>query len=267
MRRTLLIAGCIVAGSTVAGAAAASASAEPPEFGACVEVAAHTGEYSAKCLRPAPGKGKWDFVPAGTKKKFTYYVEDPVFKTAAGAEVTCDFGEGEGEYTSGKAVSLPKLIFQNCSLAGAKTVYESFCQNIGGFRGEVTMNELTGELGYIEHNGKTKVGLDIKPKIGKALVLFECGGASELTERGLGTGKLLEVEGSVIGRIKTINKPVEENIVTFTVKRGVQTPEEFEGGVKDTLVTLEGTTKTAQPTTFSGYAEETNEEPIEVKAR
>ncbi len=66
------------------------------------------------------------------------------------------------------------------------------------------MNELTGELGYIEHVGKTKVGLDIKAKTGKALVLFECGGADGIdSERGMGTGKLLEVEGSVIGRVKT----------------------------------------------------------------
>jgi hypothetical protein len=263
-----MMAGCLVALCALA-AAAATASAAPPEFGTCTKVAPKTGQYSGKnCLYPAPGKGSYVFVPGGgAKKKFTFSVESPVLRTSGGREVSCVFGEGEGEYASAKTVNITKLVFSNCQAPGAKTTFESWCQNIGNFRGEVTMNELTGELGYNEHAARTKVGLDIKPKTGKALVLFECGGANEVTEHGMGTGTVLEVEGSVIGRVKTINKPTQENLVTFTAKNGAQVPEQFEGGVKDTLTTLVGPTKTPEPSRFSGIAEVTNEEPIEVKAQ
>ena len=265
MRRIVMMAGCLVASCAVGGAAAASAA--PPEFGTCTKVARKAGEYSTKnCVHPTPGAGSYNWVSGpGAKKKFTFTVESPVLKTSGGRVVSCAFGEGEGEYASAKAVNVTKLVFQNCQTP-AKTTFEGFCQNIGAFRGDVTLNELVGELGYIEHAEKTKVGLDLKPKVGKALVLFECGGATEQTEHGLGTGTLLEVEGSVIGRVKSFNKAVTENVVTFTAKKGAQVPEQFEGGVKDTLTTLVGPTKTPAPSTFSGIAEATNEEPIEVKA-
>jgi len=268
MKRIGMMAGCILASCALGGAYAATASAEPPEFGSCVQVAPKTGEYAGKnCLTSAPGKGRYNFVPGGTSKKFATIVEEPVFKTAGGGEVTCAFGEGEGEYTGAKTLSVTKLLLNNCTQAGAKTVYESFCQNIGSFRGEVSANELTGELGYFDKKGKKKVGLDIKAKIGKALALFECGGANELTEHGMGTGTLIELEGSAIGEVKKINKPTEENSVAFAVKQGAQFPEMFEGGEKDTLIANIGVTKTAEAATLATVAEVENAEPIEVKAR
>ncbi len=269
MKRIGTMAGCILASCALGGAYVATASAEPPEFGSCVQVAPKTGEYSGKnCLHPAPGKGRYNFVPGGgANKKFSTIVEEPVFKTAGGGEVTCAFGEGEGEYTGAKTLSVTKLLLNNCAQAGAKTVYESFCQNIGSFRGEVSANELTGELGYFDKKGKKKVGLDIKAKIGKALALFECGGANELTEHGMGTGTLIELEGSAIGEVKKINKPTEENSVAFAVKQGAQFPEMFEGGEKDTLIANIGPTKTAEAATLATLAEVENAEPIEVKAK
>ena len=269
MKRIGTMAGCILASCALGGAYATVASAEPPEFGSCVQVAPKTGEYSGKnCLHPAPGKGRYSFVPGGgANKKFTTIVEEPVFKTAAGGEVTCAFGEGEGEYTGAKTLSVTKLILNNCAQAGAKTTYEYFCQNIGSFRGEVAPNELTGELGYFDKKGKKKVGLDIKAKLGKAIALFECGGANELTEHGMGTGTLIELEGSVIGEVKKLNKPTEENSVAFAVKQGAQLPEMFEGGEKDTLIANLGPTKIAEATTLATVAEVENAEPIEVKAR
>lgn len=268
MKRIVLMAGCIVACTSFGAVATATAAAEPPEFGTCTQVAPKTGEYSGKnCLTPAPAKGRYDFAPGGgAKKKFATIVEEPVLKSA-GHEVTCAFGEGEGEYTGAKTLSITKLVFQNCVQAGAKTVYESFCQNIAGFRGEITANELTGELGYFDKKGKKKVGLDIKAKTAKAMALFECGGANELTEHGLGTGTLIELEGSAIGEVKKLNKPLEENSVVFAVKSGAQVPEQFEGGVNDTPIVNIGAAKTAEPATLATIAEIENEEAIEVKAK
>jgi hypothetical protein len=268
MKRIVMLAGCMVASCALGGVAVATAAAAPPEFGACVKVAPKTGEYSGKnCLVPAPGKGSYNFVPGGAaNKKFTVNVSEPVLKTAA-HEVTCVFGEGEGEYTGAKTLSVSKLILSDCKQAGAKTVNESWCQNIGGFRGEVTVNELAGELGFFDKKGIKKVGLDLKAKSGTALAMYECGGANEITEHGMGTGTLMELEGSVIGQVKTVNHPVEENGVTFAVKAGAQVPEQFEGGVKDTLILNVGPSKTPEAATLATVAELTNGEPIEVKAK
>jgi hypothetical protein len=271
MKRIVKMAGCIVACCALCGLAAATASAAPPEFGHCVKVAPKTGEYSGRqCLKSAPGKGNFNFVPGGgTNGKFTATVSEPVLKTA-GRSITCSFGEGEGEYTGAKTLKVTKIVFSGCQQAGAKTVLESWCQNIGSFRGEVTSKELTGELGYIEHVGnKTKVGLDLKAATGTAMAMFECGGAEEtipMEEIGTGTGTQLELEGSVIGRVKTLNKATEENLVTYAVK-GAQLPEQFEGGAKDTLIENVGLTKTPEAATLATLVEITNAEPIEIKAR
>lgn len=269
MKRIVRMAGSMVACALIGGVAVGTASAELPEFGRCVEVAPKTGEYAGKsCLTPAPGKGKWTFLPgAGEKKKFTAEVELATLKTTGGKEIACQSGESEGEYTGVKTVAVSKLVFKNCVIAGAKTFFEGFCQNIGAFRGEVTASELVGELGYIRSGEKPRAGLDFKPKLGKALATFECGGANELTERGMGTGTPLETEGSVIGRVTIIDKMVQDNIVKFQAKGGAQIPEQFEGGGRDTLVTLVGLEKTADPSTFTGFAEVIGEEPIEVKAK
>jgi hypothetical protein len=274
MKRIVMMAGCIVASCALSGLAAATASAEPPEFGHCVKVAPKTGEYQGgHCITQAPGKGSWNWVPGGgAKPKITVALEEPVIKSA-GRTITCPFAEGEGTYASAKTLTLSKLVFQDCQQAGAKTVLESWCQNVGSFRGEIPAKEVTGELGYIEHVGnKTKVGLDLKATTGTSMAMFECGGASEtipMLEIGTGTGTLLELEGSVIGRVKKLNKPVEENLVSFAVdkKSGAQVPEQFEGGAKDTLIEDVGLTKTAEPATLSTLAEIVNEEAIEIKGR
>jgi len=261
----------LVAVGAVATASASAAEyqlAGLPELGRCVKVAPKTGEYSGRsCLHPAPGKGRWSWLPGnGAKAKFKVFAESPVLTTAK-ETITCAFGEAEGAYT-GPKTSTVKLVLSDCQQAGAKTALQSWCQNVGAFRGEVSTNELTGELGFIEYAGKKgKVGWDLQAKTGKALATFECGGASEVGERGTGTGTPMEIEGSVIGRVTKINRMTEENFVSYVVKSGVQLPEKFEGGVKDTLTVLVGLTKTAEAGTLSTVAEITNEEPLEIKAR
>jgi len=272
MRRIVMIAGCI--GACVLGAtAAATASAAAPEFGKCVAVAPHTGEFiGAKCLSPAAGdRGGYDWQPApGAAPKFTLTIEGIVLKSA-GREIKCESSEGEGEYTGPKTVAISKLLLKNCRLVGVEPPFASFCQNVGAFRGEVTANELVGELGIIQAGAPPKppkVGLDLTPKSGSSLASFECGGASEVTEHGMGTGTLLELEGSVIGRVKPINRALlDEEFVTFATSGGAQLPEQFEGGAKDTLTELVGLFKTPEAATLKGLLEFVNAEPVEVKGK
>jgi hypothetical protein len=269
----MLIAGCI--GSCAlgtAGVAATPALAAAPEWGKCVEVAKGTGVYRGKnCLTvAAPGRGKfvWQAEPTA-KPKYALSVEGATLSSSGGRVIKCESGEAEGEYTGAKTTSIKKLLFDNCKVTSEELpLFASFCQNLGNFRGEITMNELVGELGYIEHTERIKVGLDIKPSSGSAFALFECGGASELTEHGMGTGTFLELTGSVIGRIKPISRPFEETFTYFKASGGKQEPEQFEGGEADTLTVLNGlTTKTPEPSTFTGISEAINEEPVEVKGK
>ena len=272
MRRIMLIAGCI--GSCALGAggiAATPALAAAPEWGKCVEVAKGAGPYrAANCVAlAAPGRGHfaWQAEPSA-KPKYALAAEAATLSSSGGRVIKCESGEGEGEYTGAKTTSITKLLFKNCKVVGVEKLFESYCQNVSNFRGEVTVNELVGELGYIQHTGLIiKVGLDIKPKSGSALGLFECGGANELTEHGMGTGTFLELTGSVIGRIKPLNKPLGEAFTYFTASCGKQVPEQFEGGETDTLTVLNMTTKTPEPSTFTGISEAINEEPVEVKGK
>jgi hypothetical protein len=273
MKKIVIVAGCLVASCATFGLAAGTAAAAPPEFGRCVEVPAKTGKYrGSHCLGiSASNKGRYEWMPGpGAKKKFSFITEEVVLHGTGAPKLTieCEFAEGEGEYTSEKAVTVNKLVVNVCKTpkkTEAEAEIKTFCQNVTNFRGEVTGQELTGELGYIV--APKQVGLDLKAKTAKTIALFECGGASEVGERGTGTGTLMEIEGSLIGRIKRVNTMLEENVLTFKVKKGVQVPEMFEGGEKDTLITNVGVTKTAEPTTLGTVVETTNEEPLEVKAR
>jgi hypothetical protein len=273
MKRIVMLAGCLAACCTTSGLAAGSAAAELPELGRCVEVPGKTGKYiGAHCLGvSASNKGRYEFLAGpGAKKKFNFVTGAIVLQGTGAPKLTinCEFAEGEGEYTSAKALTVNKLVLSDCKTpkkTESEPIIKTWCQGVGNLRGEITGQELTGELGYIV--AKTQVGLDLKAKTGKTIALFECGGASEVGEHGTGTGTLMEFEGSIIGRIKIINSMVEENALTFKVKKGVQVPEMFEGGGKDTLITNVGVTKTPEPTTLSTLVEVTNEEALEVKAK
>lgn len=260
---------CIGAATALSAVATASASAALPELGRCVKAAPKTGEYIGnKCLKPAGGKGNYNFLPGpGEKKTFTAAIESPVLQATGphNTRISCSFGEASGEYTGAKTLTVKTLKLFACEQAGTfKTTDERFCQNVLAELGEVSANELSGELGYIEG---TKAGLDLKAATGSALALFECGGANSVTEKGTGTGTLIEVTGSVVGKISKINSMVEENVLSHVVKRGVQKPEMLEGGAKDTLTTNVGLEKTAEPSTYSDFDEIVNEEALEIKTK
>jgi len=267
----MLIAGCI--GSCAlgtAGVAATPALAAAPEWGKCVEVEKGAGPYRGKnCLALAvPGKGKfaWQAEPTA-KPKYTLNVEGSTLRSSGGRVIKCESGEGAGEYTGAKTTSITALHFSNCRIVSEELpLFASFCQNVGNFRGEVTVNELVGELGYIEHTERIKIGVDIKPKSGSALAVFECGGANEITEHGMGTGTSLELTGSVIGRTRPLNKPLAETFTYFTASGGKQVPEQFEGGETDTLTVLNKSTGASEPSTLTGIDEAINEEAVEVKS-
>src|SRR5207253_219433 len=79
-------------------------------------------------------------------------------------------------------------------------------------------------------------------------------------------------EGSVIGRLKYVNKMLPFNGLAYSQKEGKQIPEAFQGGVKDTLtesvtVVAEPLKKTSEQAGLAGSGELKNGETIEIKAK
>jgi hypothetical protein len=238
-----------------------------PELGRCVPSARKLGEFrGAHCNYEAGGRGNHNWLPGpGARKKFTSVIKSPALETPkSGVLISCASGKAEGEYTGVKTLKVTKLTFSGCAQAPAKGE-ASDCQNIGSPAGQIETKELAGELGFIEVRPKAKVGVDLKAASGSQIAMFECGGA--VAGKGTGTGTLRELEGSVIGRAGNLNNMVSANSAAYEAKSGHQIPERFQGGAKDTLVTLVGAGKTAEPTTLVGLEEVTNEEPLEIRAK
>jgi hypothetical protein len=270
MKRIGLAGSFLVTALLISAVTAMSASAAPPEFGRCVKVAHGTGEYHFASCITSEGALNYDWVPGpGPEPKFTVIVENPVLNSTGASKTTiaCEFAEGEGEYTGPKTETIKKLVLSNCEtpeVVGG-TEFARWCQNAGNFRGEITAQELSGELGYIK--ATTAVGMDLKALSGENMGMFECGGANELTEHGMGTGVFRELTGSVIGRVGKANMMTTAGLVMFVVNRkGAQVPQNFEGMPNDTLTTLVGLTeKTPEATTFTALDEVTNKEKMEIK--
>ncbi len=251
-----------------------------PEFGRCVRAEKQKGskthgEYnSVHCDLQRNSKGKDDWLPGpGAKNKFKSVLRGVTLAStgASKAVIECAGASGEGEYEGSKSLAIKKLILSGCAESPSKGV-ASDCQGIGAADGEIEVKELAGELGYVEVvpnpvRETEKVGIDLKAASSSTLASFECGGANEMLGKGTGTGTLREIEGSVIGNVSDTNNMTSTNTTTYGASGGAQVPEHFEDGIPDTLITLVGLTKTAEPTTLAATETITNEEPIEVRTK
>jgi hypothetical protein len=238
-----------------------------PEFGRCVTSVKGKGEYlGMHCNYEAGGKGTHNWLPGpGPNKKFTSTLKATALETTSAGKtlITCSSGEVKGEYSGIKRVRIAKLVLSGCAISPSSGV-ASKCQNVGAANGEIETKELVGELGFIATT-KPKVGLDLKAASGSVLASFECGGASEMTGKGSGSGTPREIEGSVIGNVGNLNNMTTANTTSYEDKAGKQVPEKFQGGLKDTLTTLVGLAKTPEPTTFASLEEVKSEEAIEIR--
>jgi len=127
--------------------------------------------------------------------------------------------------------------------------------------GQIATNQLEGQLGFIRAGKKAIVGLDLKRE--GALATFECASSAP------GGKEVVTLEGSAIGAVKPIDRMSAQFTDTYTQKAGHQTPEQFEGGLKDTLVSsvVAGLEKSSEQTGLAATLTVTGEEPLEVKAK
>jgi hypothetical protein len=193
------------------------------------------------------------------KTGFTGSGEAVSLQTTGNRSVTCAAANAEGSYTGSKTEKDIVTLIGCTTKLGAET---AGCRSNPAKEGELESNELTGEPGFFNLNGKKLVGLALKPAHGGGVMWsFTCGDASK---------KLVSetVEGSVIGRIGPVNGMVEEFKVAYTqTAAGKQAIQSFEGGEKDTLSTTFveglGPPKTEETSLKMKYVQ-TNEEKVEI---
>lgn len=259
---------CVLALVAIGGTAASSALGAPvlPEFGKCNKVATGTGVYrGSNCVVRETGvSGKYEWAPVTLTEKLAFGGaggETTLASTGHGS-VKCIGANFSGEYTGGKTVSVT-IEFQGClNDKGAQ------CQS-GTTKSEIKTLPLEGEVGFIrneEVEGKAIIiaGLDLKPTSPlTALAIYECGGTLESNK----------LEGSVIAKVRPINKPNTTWLGVYAVNKMThqQIPESFQGGAKDTLSTtfMTGLESTTAPSTLSIIKTVglTNATPVEIKAR
>jgi hypothetical protein len=212
---------------------------------------------AAACTQPrdTPANGSAANAPA-KRTKISGTLAAATLETVGGSKVTCTGGATAGEYKSAKRESLT-LALRGCK----RTPGGEACQSLGAKAGEIATGALEGEVGFISGRASSKpvVGLDLSRE--GALITAECGA-------GLSKA-LLTVEGSVIGTVSPTGSMTFEETVKYTALGGLQSPERFEEGVKDTLVEtlVTGTEKTTEQAGLSVTAKDTREEPMEIKTR
>jgi hypothetical protein len=235
-----------------------------PEIGRCVKMPAekvekmtvYHGLYNdAGCTYEVPQKlGKFEWVPGtGAGKKFSGEAKASSLETKAKTKIACLEASSSGEYTGPKTATISGK-FTGCQLVPSKEQ----CTTAGSAPGEIKINSLNGELGFIKDEPIVE-GLNLS--IGW---LFKNGG-SVLTAQ-CGPSKIaVNVTGSVIGSIPT-NKMLNSYSVKFAQKTGKQSPESFEEEPKNTLSMVFGAVP-AEQTGLMSTVKINNEEKLEIKSK
>jgi hypothetical protein len=278
MRKIRTFGVCTLATFAVGLFAAGAASAEEyaptgmPEIGRCLSKPG-TGGFKgvlAKCVVKSPTKeGKWEWYPGpGANGSVEVIISNPQLYTTGGGRISCSFLQLVGKLTGGKTEKFSNLTLQGCLLVGPN--YQCFSNPLEPGTIE-TNSPLVGELGFIPGSKTANkwVGWDLKPEseLSSSIVEFSCGEAKVAAYQ-------INIEGSVIGRAKPTNKMVETKtfLVSYKQENGIQIPERFIGGVKDTLTQI--TTPTINPegqkteqVGLAGNGTMTTGEEMEIKAK
>jgi hypothetical protein len=240
---------------------AVKAQAALPEVGRCA-LAESTGEGKSKvfhgayedkgCTTEVLGhEGRYEWITGAAKAKFTAKSGLSTLAGAGGAAVACNSSSVSGEYTGAKTVAAT-VTFKGCKTVAGKAV----CQSNGAAAGEMVASGLTGGLGFIEDEQTTSgllvsVGVDLGN--GSTLLSAQCDGV----------GEALVVKGSVIAPIAKIDAMSKTFTLTYAASAGKQSPEQFEGGSKDTLTATLGSG--AEQAGLVATEKVANEEPLEIK--
>lgn len=257
MRHFKIMGLCLVAVFALSAVVASAASASLPAVYECAKTVKFEGKYTGHYTSKACSEASK--VVSGGKYELREYSKGEAGKTFKGkgggadlaiegvATVACTSSTDTGKFSGPKTSNHTIATFKGCEIAGLK------CNSAGAPTGTVVTKSLAGEVGYISGKGTEHpvVGVDLRPETGLYEAEFECADLH------------LRVSGSVIGEVivplKTFTKTVT---FKFRESGGKQHPEEFEGGLPDTLITEtckgEGCTPGGTPDPSAEETEVTN---------
>jgi hypothetical protein len=221
-----------------------------PEIGQCVLGSAGTYKNSG-CTKNATGKhvGGYEWQPWPTARDgFSSSGGAVTLETAKKASVKCTANTLAGEYDGPQTAAL-EITLTGCK---AKGLGDGTCQSEGAGAGEIKTVALDGLLGTIKATARPTIGWELKSASGSELAAFKCDSIE------------VSLEGSVIAPVKRLDKMQAAFTLKFKDKKGVQVPERFEGGLKDTL-TLQ-TPGGEEAVGLTGTFTMSGEEGIEIKA-
>jgi hypothetical protein len=232
--------------------------ANPPEFGRCVKLAAGVkGGYSnSGCTAAATAEKfgfEWERGP-GPKHKFTAAIKPAttaILETTAKRKVVCTGATINGEYTGERTLGGVVITLTGCEMSASK------CTSAAAAEGEIVSSTLEGELGIEKKSAETP----LKNKI--AFDLLPVGGSGPVAEFTCGTTTAV-VSGSVLAPA-TINRMLVKDTLKYVEVVGKQKPEKFEGLPKDVLGTSFAGGGSEQ-TGLKVILNKTNEEGIEVNS-
>jgi hypothetical protein len=247
MRRATAILVALAVVTAISAVAAASASAELPEIGRCVltegtpegkKTVYHAKYKNKRCTKESAGgnTGKYEFLsgpgPEGKEVETIAFMAAVTLETVKGHKIACTNHISFGELTGPKTETW-KMSLRNCEDVNIKKPCQSFLpEKQVNETGRIDSQEMEATLGYISKAGpKPTVGWNYKAKTGSDVFYFECGETA-------GLGEKVKIEGSFIGAVKPVNKPVEEMKGYYKAPGGKQFPESFEGGGPSTMSAL-----------------------------
>jgi hypothetical protein len=231
-----------------------------------VKVAVGTGIYKGSlCItRESLGLGKYEWTQASGTEALSFAATggESVLTAVGHSTIKCVSAKLGGEWTGPKTASIT-IEFKGCANALAQQCSSNPVNN-----SEIKTLPLEGELGFIRNELKEgklllAVGLDLKPQAPLTdLAIYQCGSITETAH----------IEGSVIAKIKPIDKMTAESNLVFATKSGgtVQQYQKFQGGLKDTLSTtfMTGIESTTASTTLKILGEVGKSSvPLEIKAK
>lgn len=152
--------------------------------------------------------------------------EPAVLETVTGERVECSGVSATGEYTSAKTVSLDST-FTGCETE--RYGVTAPCTSTGAGSGEIVDFPLEGVVGLVKKESlptSSTAGIDLSAP-GGTIAEVECGPFFGIT------GEVV-VTGSVIHQVSANKMLLEEN-EKFVQSKGIQKPENFDGGAQDVL--------------------------------
>jgi hypothetical protein len=210
---------CVVAIAGLCAIIVASASASEPALWECAKAAKvdghYTGRYEDKSCSEenTTGRGKfemqeWQKEP-GAAKSFKGVSKGLNWEISGVIGVTCTSSVFTGEVAGAKAFKDVSITLSGCEVGHRQ------CEN-GGTLGEIKLNPLQGELGYV-NKAAHEVGVILSSEVGRYIAEYHC---AELHIRW---------SGAVIGVITPTNVFTKGLTLAFEQSAGEQYPRTMEG--------------------------------------